>query len=80
VGHALGVRFPLDVDRRLAGGGAVGPHKTSMLQDFERDRPPEIEPVVGAVTELGRLTGVPTPIIDTVLALVRRLALERGLA
>jgi 2-dehydropantoate 2-reductase len=80
VGKALGVRFPLDVDRRIAGAGGVGEHKTSMLQDFERNRPPEIEPVVGAVAELGRLTGVPTPTIDTVLALVRRLAVERGLA
>jgi 2-dehydropantoate 2-reductase len=80
VGKALGVRFPLDVDRRIAGAGGVGEHKTSMLQDFERNRPPEIEPVVGAVAELGRLTGIPTPTIDTVLALVRRLAVERGLA
>src|SRR6185295_1154210 len=79
VGRSLGVRFPLDVDRRLAGGGAVGEHKTSMLQDLERNRPMEIEPVVGAVAELGRLTSVPTPTIDTVLALVRRLAVERGL-
>jgi len=80
VGRALGVRFPLDVDRRLAGGGAVGEHKTSMLQDLERNRPMEIEPLVGAVAELGRLTAIPTPTIDTVLALVRRLAVERGLA
>jgi 2-dehydropantoate 2-reductase len=80
VGRALGVRFPLDVDRRLAGGGAVGEHKTSMLQDLERNRPMEIGPVVGAVAELGRLTNIPTPIIETVLVLVRRLAVERGLA
>jgi 2-dehydropantoate 2-reductase len=80
VGRALGVNFPLDVDRRIAGGGAVGEHKTSMLQDFERNRPPEIEPIVGAVAELGRLTRIPTPTIDTVLALVRRLAAGRGLA
>ena len=31
-----------------------------------------------AVQELGRLTGRPTPAIDMVLALVRRLAIERG--
>jgi len=50
------------------------------VADFERNRPPEIEPVVGAVAELGRLTGIATPTIDTVLALVRRLAVERKLA
>jgi 2-dehydropantoate 2-reductase len=80
VGQALGVRFALDVDRRLAGGGAVGEHKTSMLQDLEHNRPMEIEPVVGAVAELGRIADVATPTIDAVLALVRRLAAERGLA
>ena len=38
----------------------------------------EIDALVSAVQELGRLTGQPTPTIDTVLALVRRLAIERG--
>ena len=50
-----------------------------MLQDLERGRPMEIDALVGAVQELGRLVGKPTPTIDTVLALVRRLAAERGL-
>lgn len=77
VGEALGVRFPIGVDRRIKGAGAVGAHKTSMLQDLERGRPMEIEALVGAVQELGQLAGKPTPTIDTVLALVRRLALER---
>ena len=74
IGEALGVPFALDVDRRLAGAGAVGEHKTSMLQDLERGRPMEIDALVGAVQELGRLTGIATPTVDLVLALVRRLA------
>ena len=78
IGEALGVRFTIDVDRRIKGAGAVGAHKTSMLQDLERGRPMEIDALVTAVQELGRLTGRPTPTIDTVLALVRRLAIERG--
>ena len=53
---------------------AVGAHKTSMLQDLERGRPMEIDALVTAVQELGRLTGVPTPTIDIVLALVRQRA------
>jgi 2-dehydropantoate 2-reductase len=80
IGEALGVRFPIPVDRRIKGAGEVGAHKTSMLQDLERGRPMEIDALVTAVQELGRLTGKPTPTIDTVLALVRRLAAERGLA
>ncbi|GAB5376867.1 MAG: 2-dehydropantoate 2-reductase [Acuticoccus sp.] len=71
VAEALGAKFAINVDKRIAGAAAVGAHKTSMLQDLERGRPMEIDALVSAVTELGRLTGVPTPTIDTVLALVR---------
>ncbi|PZV37930.1 2-dehydropantoate 2-reductase [Mesorhizobium kowhaii] len=78
IGESLGVRFPIAVDRRIKGAGDVGEHKTSMLQDLERGRPMEIDALVSAVQELGRLTDKPTPTIDAVLALVRRLAIERG--
>ncbi|BCG96307.1 2-dehydropantoate 2-reductase [Mesorhizobium sp. 131-2-1] len=78
IGESLGVRFPIPVDKRIKGAGDVGEHKTSMLQDLERGRPMEIDALVSAVQELGRLTGQPTPTIDSVLALVRRLAIERG--
>lgn len=71
IGEALGVKFPLSVDRRIEGGAKVGPHKTSMLQDLERGRPMEIDALVTAVAEMGRLVGVPTPTIDTVEALIR---------
>ena len=47
-----------------------------MLQDLERGRPMEIDALVSAVQELGRLVDRPTPTIDAVL--VRRLAVERG--
>ncbi|WP_457151100.1 2-dehydropantoate 2-reductase [Mesorhizobium sp. P5_C1] len=78
IGESLGVRFPIAVDRRIKGAGDVGEHKTSMLQDLERGRPMEIDALVSAVQELGRLTDKPTPTIDAVLALVRRLGIERG--
>jgi 2-dehydropantoate 2-reductase len=42
-----------------------------MLQDLELGRPMEIDALVTAVTELGRATGVATPTIDTILALVQ---------
>ena len=70
IAAALGVKFPIDVDKRIAGAAAVGAHKTSMLQDLERGRKLETDALVAAVAELGRLVGVATPIIDTVLALV----------
>jgi 2-dehydropantoate 2-reductase len=71
IAEKLGVKFPIDVDRRIDGGAAVGPHRTSMLQDLLAGRSMEIEALVGSVAELGLLTGTPTPTIETVLALVR---------
>lgn len=52
----------------------MGKHKTSMLQDIEAGRAPEIDALVGSVVELGRLAQTPTPHIDTVYALVKLLA------
>jgi 2-dehydropantoate 2-reductase len=50
-----------------------------MLQDLERGRPMEIDPLVTAVQEMGRMTGVPTPALDSVLALVTQRAKLAGL-
>ena len=73
VANALGEEFAIDVDQRIDGAAAVGEHKTSMLQDLERGRHMEIDALVGAVAELGRLVAVPTPRIDGLYALVRLL-------
>ena len=78
VAHALGVKFPVDVDKRIGWAGDVGAHKTSMLQDLESGRPMEIDALVGTVSEMGRLTRVPTPTIDVVLAMVRLRARVAG--
>ncbi len=71
IAEKLGVKFPIDVDRRIQGGADVGAHRTSMLQDLDAGRPMEIDALVGSVQELGRVTETPTPTIDTVLALVQ---------
>jgi len=78
IGEALGVKFAIDVDKRIAGAEAVGAHKTSMLQDLELGRAMEIDALVSAVQELGRLVEVPTPTIDAVLALVRLRGFKAG--
>lgn len=78
IGEALGARFAVDVDKRIAGAAAVGAHKTSMLQDLERGRAMEIDAVITAVQELGVLTSVATPTLDIVLALVKARAREAG--
>ena len=70
----LGITFRVSLDKRIAGAEKVGKHKTSMLQDVEAGRAPEIDALVGSVVELGRLTATPTPHIDSVFALVKLLA------
>jgi 2-dehydropantoate 2-reductase len=74
VANKLGIEFRVPLDKRIAGAEKVGKHKTSMLQDVEAGRAPEIDALVGAVAELARLTETPTPHIDAVYALVKLLA------
>ena len=71
VAERLGVRFAIDVDKRIAGAAEVGAHKTSMLQDLERGRPMEIDALLGVVVELAEMVDLPAPTCRTVLALVR---------
>lgn len=74
IAHKLGIRFRVGLEQRVAGAEKVGGHKTSMLQDVEARRSPEIEALLGAVIELGRLTHTQTPHIDAVYALTKLLA------
>ena len=82
VAEALGVKFKITLAQRLAGAEAVGAHKTSMLQDVEHGRALELEALVGAVLELGRITGIATPTIEAIYAatslLAHSLAQQRG--
>jgi 2-dehydropantoate 2-reductase len=74
VAEALGIRFRISLEKRLAGAEAVGAHKTSMLQDVEAGRGVEADALIGSVIELGRVAGVPTPQIESVYACVTLLA------
>ena len=78
IGEKLGAGFRVTAERRIAGGAAVGAHKTSMLQDLELGRPMEIDALVTVVQELGLLVEVATPTIDVVLALVQQRARIAG--
>ncbi|WID98603.1 2-dehydropantoate 2-reductase [Bosea vestrisii] len=79
IGERLGVNFRVDVERRINGAAGVGAHRTSMLQDLEKGRPLEIDALLGAVQEMGRLTETRTPFIDAVLGLVQQMAGVKGL-
>ncbi len=74
VGEKLGAHFGVTLEKRIAGAASVGHHKTSMLQDVESGRPLELDALLGAVLELGRLTATPTPHLTAVHACVSLLA------
>ena len=73
IAEKLGVTFRHTIEKRIAGAEGVGAHKTSMLQDVEAGRSLEIEALMGAVLEMGRLTETPAPAIETVYACVKLL-------
>src|SRR3984957_8601320 len=77
---SLGLTIPEQMmERRLNAAGSVFGHKISMLQDLERGRSLEIDALVTAVQEIGRLVKVATPTIDAVLALVQERGRQAGL-
>ena len=78
VAESLGVRFAIDLEKRIDGAAEVGVHKTSMLQDLERGRPMEIDALLGSVVELGMITGHAMPICTAVLTLLRERARLAG--
>ena len=52
---------------------ATAANISSMLQDVRRGVPTEIEVICGAVAQMGRLAGVPTPVNDELLRLMQSL-------
>lgn len=61
------------------GARPTSPHKSSMLQDFERNRPPEIDGILTSVQAFARAAQVPTPTVDAVTSLVVEKARRMGL-
>jgi 2-dehydropantoate 2-reductase len=74
VGQAMGVVGEVDVDARIAYAARLDNVKTSMLQDFEHRRSLEIDPILGAVCELGERYGVETPEVRKAYAALQRLS------
>ena len=74
VARRLGIDMGISISQRLDGAEKVGHHRTSMLQDVETGRPPELESIVGAVVELGNKMGLALPCTRAVYACVKLLA------
>ena len=75
----------LDHDAAVAGleiitaPGGTGDNKSSLCVDLLNGRPTEVDFIYGSVIELGRKSGVPTPTLETLAAIVKGLeARNRG--
>ena len=80
IAQALGV--PIEsMPQRPGGGQSSGmiAHKPSMLQDYERGRPMEVDAQLTAPLAFARAKGVATPTLDLAAALVAQKAAAKGL-
>jgi 2-dehydropantoate 2-reductase len=79
----IGARIGCPIDQSPADRTVItrklGDFSPSMLQDARAGRPLELDALVGAVHEIGALTGVPTPNVDALYGLTRLAARARGL-
>ncbi|MBT2301931.1 2-dehydropantoate 2-reductase [Variovorax paradoxus] len=72
VAQAFGVsEWPITTDQRIEAARNSGAHRMSMLQDWDRGRPLEIDVLTDSIAAMRELAGVSTPTIDEVYALLR---------
>jgi 2-dehydropantoate 2-reductase len=65
--------------KRVTRSGPAPNHKPSLLQDYERGRPMEIDALVRAPAAFARAAGLSTPMLDLLAALAIRQARDKGL-
>jgi 2-dehydropantoate 2-reductase len=78
VAAALGCKPDVEVERQIEAGRAMS-HRPSILQDLELGRPMEIDGIFDGPLELARLSGVATPMLDMLVALMKVRARGAGL-
>ena len=65
--------------KRVTRSGPAPNHKPSLLQDYERGRPMEIDALVRAPAAFARAAGLATPMLDLLAGLAIRQARDKGL-
>jgi 2-dehydropantoate 2-reductase len=65
--------------KRVTRTGPAPNHKPSLLQDYERGRPMEIDALVRAPQAFARAAGLSTPMLDLLAALAVQRARDKGL-
>jgi 2-dehydropantoate 2-reductase len=76
--NAVGQSCCPDV-KRVTRSGPAPNHKPSLLQDYERGRPMEIDTLVRAPAAFARAAGLSTPMLDLLAGLAIRQARDKGL-
>jgi 2-dehydropantoate 2-reductase len=76
--QAIGQSCCPDV-QRVTRSGPAPDHKPSLLQDFERGRPMEIDALVRAPAAFARAAALSTPMLDLLASLAIRQARDKGL-
>lgn len=79
IGDRLGLHIDQQPQDRHRITRTLGAFRSSMLQDADAGRPIELDALLGAVLELGEITGVATPSASALFAMARLSARERGL-
>ena len=79
IGEAVGVRFNVSIEDRIAGAARIIGHKPSTRQDIEAGRPLEIDPLVSAVLELADRLEMQAPTLAHVTGLLKLQARTLGL-
>ena len=79
IARALGVAIEQAPKRPSGKTSSGAAHKPSMLQDYERGRPMEIEAQLAAPLELGRMEKIHTPTLDILVPLVAAKAAAKDL-
>ena len=79
IARALGVAVEQAPKRPSGNSSSGAAHKPSMLQDYERSRPMEVEAQLVAPLELARLEKIHTPTLDFLVPLVTAKAAAKGL-
>ncbi len=79
IGKRFGCVMADTLEQRQDAARSLGAFKTSMLQDVEAHKAVELDALIGAVSEIGDVVGVPTPYTDALLGLMRIKAQVMGL-
>ena len=78
IGRAVGVDANIDPEARIDMARALGPFKTSMLQDLEAGKHLEIDGLLAGTLEIARKAGVRAPFTESLFGLIRARAQSTG--